>query len=132
MASHTSLYAALLMVLYFFLSIRVIQRRRKAKVALGDGGDEALRRAQRVQANFAEYTPFAILLFALLELQGVPVWSIHLLALPFTLGRFLHAWGVSQTAENYRWRVLGMQCTFFPMMTAAISLVIVFVWRLLS
>ena len=40
----TALYAGLLAPLFILLSMRVIRRRRGAKVAVGDGGDMALLR----------------------------------------------------------------------------------------
>ena len=48
----TALYAGLLAPLFLFLSARVIAARRGAQTALGDGGDPALLRRMRVQANF--------------------------------------------------------------------------------
>jgi uncharacterized membrane protein YecN with MAPEG domain len=58
----TALYAAPLALLFLVLSVRVIQRRRSGQVALGDGGDHLLLRCMRVQANFAEYVPIALIL----------------------------------------------------------------------
>ncbi len=108
----TSTYAALLALFFIFLSIRVIRARREESIALGDGGNEKVRRAMRVQANFAEYTPLALLLIAFAEMQGLVSWMIHLLALLLLAGRLVHAYGVSQPQENYNYRVTGMVLTF--------------------
>ena len=51
----TPVYAALLGLLFIALSVRVIRLRRSRKVAVGARGDEAIERAMRVHANFAEY-----------------------------------------------------------------------------
>jgi len=66
----TGLYAGILGIVFFVLSMRVISNRVRARVNLLDGGDEALTRAMRVHGNFAEYVPFALLLMALAEIQG--------------------------------------------------------------
>ena len=106
------LYAALLALLFIFLSLRVIRVRREERVALGDGGNVRLRRAMGVHANFAEYVPLALLLMAFIELNGLPGWLIHLLGVALLIGRLVHAYGVSQSNENYRFRVFGMMLTF--------------------
>ena len=51
----TGLYAGMLGIVFFVLSMRVINNRVRARVNLLDGGDEALTRAMRVHGNFAEY-----------------------------------------------------------------------------
>ena len=69
------LYAALLGFLLVHLSIRVIRLRRRLKVAIGVGGEAAIERAARVQANFSEYVPIALILLLLAEIQGARPWS---------------------------------------------------------
>ncbi len=59
------LYAALLGFLLVYLSIRVIRLRRRLEVAIGAGGEAAIERAARVQANFSEYLPIALILLLL-------------------------------------------------------------------
>ena len=90
----TSLYAGLLGLMLVLLSALVIRVRIRARVSLGDGGDDALVRAIRAQANFAEYTPMALVLIALAEIQGAPGWVIHLLGLTLLAGRVAHAVGL--------------------------------------
>lgn len=107
----TPVYAALLGFLFIALSIRVIRLRRTRKVAIGAKGDPAIERAMRVHANFAEYTPFALLLIAMLELKSAGLW-IHILGAALLAGRALHAYGVSRPDEDFRFRVTGMSLTF--------------------
>lgn len=108
----TAPYAALLALLFIALSARVIRQRGASKVALGFAGAPVLERAARVHANFAEYVPLAPLLTLLTELSGYPRWLVHTAGLALVLGRLSHAWGVSQSAENFRFRVAGMGTTF--------------------
>ncbi len=118
-----SFYAGLLALLFVCLCVRVIRIRRSARVAVGDGRNPELQRAQRVQANFAEYVPLALVLCALIEIDEGSGWLLHGLMLPFFLGRLIHAYGVSQLNENFRWRILGMNLTFFPIVVAALVLI---------
>jgi uncharacterized membrane protein YecN with MAPEG domain len=108
----TALYAALLTLLYLYLSVRVIGRRRAIRVALGDGGDRSLLRRQRVHANFAEYVPLALILMALAEAQGLPHWMLQALGLGLLAGRLVHAYGVSGEPERLAARSAGMGLTF--------------------
>jgi len=68
--SITPLYAALLALVFLVLSFRVIFVRRGERISLGDGENPALRARVRVHANFAEYTPLALLLMLMAELLG--------------------------------------------------------------
>lgn len=106
------LYAALLGVLFVALSMRAIGARRAARVAIGPLGQEALDRCLRAHANFAEYAPLALVLLAFAELRGAPDLALHAGCAALLLGRAAHAWGISQAAENFRWRIFGMLATF--------------------
>lgn len=113
-------YAALLALLYVGLGVRVIRLRRSERVALGDGGHQSLQRAMRVHANFAEYVPLALILLALAELSGATDLALHGLGLALLGGRALHAYGLSQADEDYRFRVAGMALTFVALISGAL------------
>ena len=108
----TPLYAALCGLLLILLSHRVIRQRQRHDVVLGDDGQPAVLRAMRVQANFVEYAPVALILLALAELQGHVLWMLHGLGLLLVCGRLLHAFGVAREPEDRRFRVAGMTLTF--------------------
>jgi hypothetical protein len=116
----TALYAALLAVLYVFLSVRVISQRRQIRVEVGTGTDPELLRRMRVHANFAEYAPFALVLLALAESLKAPSAVLHVLGLILLAGRMIHAYGLSQTPHILRFRVLGMWATFTAIGLAAL------------
>jgi len=63
-------YAAILMLMFVLLSIRVVQMRASAKIGIGTGNDPAMERRIRVHGNFAEYVPLALLLLLCMELQS--------------------------------------------------------------
>jgi uncharacterized membrane protein YecN with MAPEG domain len=121
------LYAALFALLYVALSIRTLRLRRTLRIAIGDSGNEKMLRAMRVHSNFAEYVPFSLLLILLVETQGAPALLVHALCLVLFVGRLSHAFGVSQTKENYRYRVFGMVLTFTTLITSAVYLLFAYV-----
>lgn len=125
----TAVYAALLAVLFVVLSVAVIRQRRRLQVALGSGGHSALQRAIRVQANFAEYTPFALLLLFLAEYSGLAGFWLHLLGALLVLGRLSHAYGVSQDPEPLKFRVIGMALTFSVLLLSALAILVLYVSR---
>ncbi len=115
-------YAALLAFVYIYLSTRVIALRRERKISLGANGDPAMERAMRVHANFAEYTPFALLLLYMLETNGGNEIWLNILCAALLAGRVLHALGLAKANENFRYRVIGMVMTFTVIGAAAASL----------
>ena len=114
--------AAVFALIFVALSVRTLLLRRRAAVPVGHGDDPRLMRAARVHANFAEYVPIALLIIYFRELQDAGAAWIHLHCLALLLGRVLHAYGVSQVNENYRFRVAGMVLTLFAIISAAVRL----------
>lgn len=115
-------YAAVLALAFVALSRRVIRARRAEKVAIGDGGNPRLQRAISVHNNFAQYVPLALLLLAFIEMRAAPALLVHGLCLLLLTGRALHAFGVSQTEENYGYRIRGMKLTFATLWLSALYL----------
>ncbi|MBY6204940.1 MAPEG family protein [Halomonas denitrificans] len=120
-ASITLFYASLLALLLLGLSARVVMLRRRHQVGLGTGSVGALQRAVRVQANFGEYVPFAILLLALLEWAGAWTWLLHALGAVLVLGRVLHAQGLSKSGGVSSGRFVGTLLTWLVLLVAALS-----------
>jgi hypothetical protein len=118
------LHAGLLALLFVFLSVRVIGARRSARIPLGAAEDALLLRRMRVHANFAEYVPLALLLLAFLEWRGASAVLLNALCVLLLIGRGLHAYGVSQPKEDFRFRVAGMAATFVVIGTSALLLVL--------
>lgn len=116
-------YAGVLALAYLYLSYRVIALRRSRKVAIGAQGDSRIERAMRVHANFAEYAPFALLLLFMIETKGAPAIWLHGLCVVLVAGRALHAYGVAQEKEDFRFRVAGMMATLSVIGAAALSLI---------
>ena len=82
----TALYAGILALLLMYLSFGVIKLRKSQRVSIGDGGNEDLKRAMRVQANCAEYAPISLILIALVEATGWSLWFVHGLGIALVAG----------------------------------------------
>jgi uncharacterized protein len=119
-----TIFAALLALLFVALSVQTIRARRSLKIGLGDGNNPQMIRAMRVHANFAEYVPFALLLLFLCEFNGAQQWFVFAVGSALLLGRCLHAYGVNQIKENFRFRVSGMAMTITSILVCALYLLV--------
>ena len=104
----TGLYAGVLALFMVALALRVIRNRVRAKVGLFDGGDEGLGRAMRVHGNFIEYVPMALILMALVEINGAPAWALHAWGGGIIVSRLFHAYGLTTSSSRSLGRTLGM------------------------
>ncbi len=108
----TTGYASILGLLFILLSIRTIKNRRRSGNAVGIGSDVLLERAVRAHGNFSEYVPLALILLAALEISASPKFFVHACGLGLLIGRSVHAYGISQENEVFKWRIAGMGLTF--------------------
>ena len=106
------LYAGLLGLLLIGLSVQVVLARRRHRVHLGAGGEEGLRQAIRVQANFAEYVPFAVLLLVFSEITGLPSAVVHGAGLLLVASRVAHAIGLARRPGRSFGRFYGTAGTW--------------------
>jgi len=111
----TSLLASILALFYFWLSIEVIKRRRRHRVLIGTGGESDLEWAVRAHANFAEYVPITLLLYACAEVNQTPWWLLAMFAVMLLVGRAVHAYGFLYAKERVDLRITGMQFTFLTL-----------------
>jgi hypothetical protein len=110
------LYAGLLGLLLIALSVRVVMARRRYKVRLGTGTDDGMQQAVRVQANFTEYVPFAVLLLVFAEISGLPSTVVHGAGVLLLVSRVLHAWGLSQSPGTTFGRFYGTAGTWIAIL----------------
>jgi uncharacterized protein len=78
-------------ILNLWLALRIGAIRRQAKISIGDGGNEALIRRMRAQANFIESAPFIVILIEFASGTSVWLWGASVL---FVLARIAHALGM--------------------------------------
>jgi uncharacterized membrane protein YecN with MAPEG domain len=117
----TLLYAGISALILLGLSARVVGLRRKHQVGIGTGAVTALERAVRAQANFTEYVPLALLLIALLELNGLDAWVIHGFGAVLVIGRVLHAQGLNRSAGTSAGRFIGTLLTWLVLLAAGLT-----------
>ena len=106
-------YAALNALILLVLSMRVVEARFRTGTAIGDGGKPEMAAPLRAHANNAEYVPMAlILLWALASPLGRSIWVIHGMGVTLTIGRLLHAIGLSRSIAPSTLRFAGMVLTW--------------------
>ena len=116
------LYAGLLGLLLIALSTQVVLARRRYRVRLGTGTEEGMQQAVRVQANFVEYVPFAVLLLVLAELTGLPGPAVHGAGLLLLASRVLHAVGLSRSPGVSFGRFYGTAGTWLTIVALSVWL----------
>ncbi|NKB99173.1 MAG: hypothetical protein GKR90_11865 [Pseudomonadales bacterium] len=94
MPTITLLYAGILGLMSIALSAFPGSMRGKVGVSVGDGGNPELLLAIRRHGNFTEFVPMAIILMALLELNGLGTLTMHIFGGVLVLARILHATGL--------------------------------------
>jgi uncharacterized membrane protein YecN with MAPEG domain len=115
----TPIYAGILALLFFVLSLRVIKMR-GAGISLGDGGNPVMLRRIRGHGNFAEYVPFILLMMAMLELSHFSTYFLHGLGIVLVVGRLLHGYALSFT-EKSAGRFWGTVLTFTALNVAGLA-----------
>jgi uncharacterized protein len=116
-------YAALNALLMLVLSILVVRARVVTKTEIGDGGIAEMAGPLRAHANNSEYVPMAlILMWALTTQLGASIWLIHGIGVPLTLGRLLHAIGLTRSTGVSTLRFLGMNLTWIAYIVGIVGL----------
>ena len=104
----TLLYAGLLALLSVLLANYVLYVRLRSR-SLPDWQPHA---AERVQANFTENVPLALVVLYLVEVAGASSSFVHAGGSALVFLRLLHAWGLARNqGANYP-RLIGAQGTF--------------------
>lgn len=119
----TLLYAGLLGLLSVLLANQVLY------VRLRTGREPSWRpqATERVQANFVENVPLALLLLYLVEAGGAGGVAVHAFGSLLVVFRILHAWGMSRNpGANYP-RLVGAQGTFLLLSVMSFTAVYLFV-----
>ena len=116
----TTLYAALLACVGLVLQQLAGRERLRANVSLGDGGDPRLLVAMRRQANFVEQVPLALLLLALIELNGASQAWLHGLGLLLFASRIVHPLGLRTEVSRVPARLFGALGTLLVVVLAIV------------
>lgn len=104
----TALFAGLCALLFVTFATLVVMNRFRAKTSMGDGGDDGLRLAIRRFGNFIEYVPIALVLMAVIELNGAPDWMLWTMGGLLVGGRLAHFTGLDPVKAPTVGRVIGI------------------------
>jgi uncharacterized protein len=113
-----ALYVALNALIMLVLGMLVVRARVKTRTEIGDGGDPALLGPLRAHANNTEYVPTGLIMLMLIYALGGNVIVIHLVGGTLTLGRLLHAFGLTRSIGASTPRLLGMVLTWLSFLIA--------------
>lgn len=116
-----AIYAAINGLIMLVLGVLVSRARAKTSVVIGDGGNPAMARPLRAHANNTEYTPMALLLMWAVIPLGGSVWIVHGVGLPLTIGRILHAVGLTRNEGPSLLRFIGMILTWIAYVVAVVG-----------
>ena len=123
---YTALNAAIMLI----LSILVVRARVVTETGIGDGGKPEMAAPLRAHANNAEYVPMGLLLmWALTSPLGGTIWMIHGVGIPLTLGRLLHAFGLSRSTGPSTLRLIGMMLTWIAYIVGIASILYLVFFR---
>lgn len=117
-------YAVLNALLMLILGMLVVRARVKTRTEIGDGDNPNMVGPLRAHANNTEYVPMAIILLLVMYSLGSNVIVIHVVGATLTLGRLLHAFGLSRNVGTSAPRFLGMILTWL----AYIIAILVILW----
>lgn len=117
-------YTALNALIMLVLGMLVTRARVRTQTDIGDGGKPEMAAPLRAHANNAEYTPMALLLMWVLTLSslGAPIWVIHGMGVSLTVGRILHAIGLSRSTGPSVLRFIGMVLTWISYVIGIVAI----------
>ncbi|MBO6634635.1 MAPEG family protein [Parvibaculum sp.] len=114
-------YAGINILINLFLAYRVSANRVRSNVMTGTGSDEKLYNASRAHIVNVEYMPIALAGLVVLHLLAASIYVLHIVGLTLTIGRILHAIGVSRTGESTPPRLVGTLLTWISLLVAGIA-----------
>ena len=105
-------------LLNFWLALRASRVRMTEKILIGDGGNPRMTARMRAHANFAEYTPFILILLGLIELsRGTSLW-LWGIGVVYILARIAHAFGMDAEKPGAL-RLVGIAITMLVLVGLA-------------
>lgn len=122
----TTLYAGILGLMSIAIAFQAGRLRGQTKISIGDGGNQELLLAMRRHANFIEFVPLALILIALLEMNGAPTLAIHALGAGLVVFRVSHALGLKADTVQGAGRAIGAAGSTLVILVASVWAIITF------
>jgi len=107
----TGFYLGVFVLAQAAMVVWIARSRITEKVSLGSGDSDVLEAKTRVYGNFTETVPPAILLMAIAELGGAPLWLVHVMGVLMIISRLCHAVGLTRPPGYGRMRMIGIMLT---------------------
>jgi hypothetical protein len=117
-------YTALNALIMLVLGMLVTRARVRTHTDIGDGGIPEMAGPLRAHANSTEWVPMALLLMWGLTIGplSAPIWVIHAIGASLTIGRILHAIGLSRSIGPSPLRLVGMILTWIAYLIGIVGL----------
>lgn len=129
----TQLYAGILALILLFISMDTIKARRFHKVSIGLGPNNEIATMASAHSNFISYVPILLLLLFFAESsQLISKYIIHLGGLTISIGRILHYMAFRSPKMNFKWRVIGMKLTLWPLIILGLINIYIYLRTLIS
>lgn len=115
-------YTGVNALIMLILGMLVVRARVRTRTEIGDGGGNPdMTGPLRAHANNTEYVPMALLLMWCLVSLGANVWLVHAMGTPLTLGRILHAIGLSRSTGVSAGRFAGILLTWLAYVVGIVA-----------
>jgi uncharacterized membrane protein YecN with MAPEG domain len=115
-------YIGINLLINLFLAYRVSANRVRTNVMTGTGEDTGLYNANRAHITNVEYTPIILIGLVALHLLSGSIYVIHAVGLLLTVGRILHAIGLTTAASNSTPpRLIGTVLTWLAQLIAGVG-----------
>ncbi|MBX3495373.1 MAG: MAPEG family protein [Parvibaculum sp.] len=111
-------YAGLNILINLFLAYQVSANRVRTNVMSGTGDDEKLYNANRAHITNVEYTPIGLIGLVVLHMLSASIYVLHIVGLALTIGRVLHAIGLSRSSTSTPPRLIGTLLTWIGQLVA--------------
>jgi uncharacterized protein len=111
-------FAGVFALFNLWLAYRCVRIRLSGPGGVGDLGIPVLQARMRAHANFVEYTPFVLILMALLEYAGGSTELLKGVGIVYLLARVLHAFGIER--PRFTMQLIGAVGTWIVLLMLAI------------
>ena len=116
--------AAAAALINFWLAIRCGRVRIKEKINIGTGGSDLMERRMRAQLNFAENTPWVLMLILGIEIAGKGAGWLAIVGALYMAARVAHGLGMDGGTFE-KGRGLGVMVTMLTQIGLAIVAVLI-------
>src|ERR1700754_4496709 len=111
-------FAGVFALFNLWLAYRCVRIRLSGPGGVGDLGIPELQARMRAHANFVEYTPFVLILIALLEYAGGSRAWLQGLGAVYIVGRIVHAFGIER--PKFTMQLIGALVTWAGLLALAV------------